>query len=343
MRDIADLPDSALDATLQAIATNPNSLQFHTLCESLKHLPLADAQRLFGRLAGRLEASPLIREWGQAFEQLAALRIPLQHRIADAILAILPSSEDDRHGHAFSLACETVEARLDAALLQHTHALAHCAMPAASTLASPDAAQTATPQPSPAPIVASRHAQLWENTLTGLRRAGDYCDAGRLTRLARAIPSLPESERTAASTATLSAALNADNSETTWGWGELATVLMDVTPERDRVPLAQTLLDAVAFASHPNATLDVLKALAQAVPQFPEDHVDVIVSTLTNLAAMRAEYAQLPIFTKEQSLDALQAVRNATELDHARHYPRPDFDALLSEALEDLAERVYGT
>ncbi|VVD91572.1 hypothetical protein PIN31115_01624 [Pandoraea iniqua] len=324
IRAAAELPDAALDATLQVIAANPDGPQFRELCDGLKRLPLADAQRLFGRLTGRLEASALSPEWGQAFEHLVALRIPLQHRITEAILAILPNSEDDRHGHAFALASESVEARLDAAWLQQTHAMS---MAPSSGAATPDATPSLT----------------WENTLASLRRTGDYCNPSRLTRLARVIPSLPEHSRSAAAVSTLKAGIDTEEGEITGGWGELAAVLMDVTPERDRVPLAQALLDAVALASHPAETMDVLKALAQAVPLCPEDHADVIVSTLTNFAAMRAEYAQLNVFTTEQSLDALQAVRNATELDQARRYPLPDFDALLSEALESLAERVYGT
>ncbi|MGC7406609.1 hypothetical protein ACPWR0_22855 [Pandoraea pneumonica] len=314
--DLASLPDAVLDATLQASPHDPDSLQFQALRESLKHAPLADAQRLFGRLAGRLAASPLsLTHWGTAFEQLASLRPVLCDRLSDAILALLPNREDDRHGHAFCLATESVEAVLDAAFLRRAHAMESSA---------------ALPIPP----------RLWDSTLASLRCTDNYCEPWRLTRLARAIPSLPEAHRTAAVLSTLKAAQEYEGNDGASGWGDLTRVLIDVTPARDRLSVARDLL-ACAAASNPSETMDVFNAVASAIARFPEDHAGPMLASLANFATMRFEYGQLDIFTNEQSLDALKTLQNATALDPIRRYPRPDFDALLGDTLEALAERVY--
>lgn len=314
---MASVEDQVLDAALQAGAHDINYLQFQALRESIRQLPLADAQRLFGRLAGRLAAYPLsLHHWGPAFERLALLGFDLRNRLTDAILALLADPQSDQHGHAFFLATESVEATMDATFLRRVGAM-EC-----------DA-------PSPALALS------WTSTLESLRRTGEYCEPWRLACLARAIPSLPEAHRSTAALATLTAVLSAESSEITEGWSDLTSVLINATPERERAHVARELLRSVV-TSRPSDAMDVLKTLAAAIRQFPDDHAGEIVATLTNLAAMRFEYGQLTMFTKAQSLDGLQAVRDATELDHERPYPRPDFDALLSDTLEALAESVYG-
>ncbi|VVE53047.1 hypothetical protein PPN31114_04826 [Pandoraea pneumonica] len=314
---IAGAPDEALDAALQAGAQDANCLQFHALRESIRQLPLADAQRLFGRLAGRLAAYPLsLHHWGPAFERLALLGFDLRNRLTDAILALLAAPHSDQHGHAFFLATESVEATMDATFLGRVGAM-----------------ECDTPSPA--------LALSWTSTLESLRRTSEYCEPWRLTCLARAIPTLPEAHRSTAALATLTAVLAAESSEITEGWSDLTSVLINATPERERAHVARELLRSVV-TSRPSEAMDVLRTLATAIRQFPDDHAGAIVATLTNLAAMRLEYEQLQIFTKAQSLDGLQAVRDATELDHERQYPRPDFDALLSDTLEALAESVYG-